>query len=329
MGGPKRAEMLERKPDARHRAADLHRRTGRSAARTISPRSNARASSTPARPLTRSAMTRIAVLQMTTGHRPGGQCRDAGRRGRASAAQGGAAMLFTPEMSGLLDRDRERAAAHIVAEERQPGARRGARGGGARTACGSRSARWRWRARTGAGPTARFVIDADGDDRRALRQDPHVRRRRWRAAKAGANPPPTRRAKQVVTAETPLGRLGLTVCYDIRFPALFEELGRRSCDVIAIPAAFTVPTGEAHWHLLQRARAVEASAYVVAAAQVGTHADGRRDLRPFAGGRSVGRSAARHGRRRRPGWASPRSIRARIAEVRAQLPSLANRRPIP
>ena len=55
---------------------------------------------------------------------------------------------------------------------------------------------------------------------------------------------------------TPLGRLGLTVCYDIRFPALFEALGRAHCDCIAIPAAFTVPTGAAHWHVLQRARAI-------------------------------------------------------------------------
>ena len=67
--------------------------------------------------------------------------------------------------------------------------------------------------------------------------------------------------------ENLVGTLGLTICYDIRFPALFDTLGRRQCDAIAIPAAFTIPTGKAHWHLLQRARAVEASAYVVAAAQ--------------------------------------------------------------
>ena len=76
--------------------------------------------------------------------------------------------------------------------------------------------------------------------------------------------------------DTPLGRLGLAICYDIRFPALFAALGRARCDVIAIPAAFTVPTGKAHWHVRQRARAIEASAFVVAAAQVGEHADGRR-----------------------------------------------------
>jgi predicted amidohydrolase len=64
-----------------------------------------------------------------------------------------------------------------------------------------------------------------------------------------------------VTVPTPLGRLGLSICYDMRFPALYEALGRARCDMIAIPAAFTVPTGKAHWHLMQRARAVEASAY--------------------------------------------------------------------
>src|SRR5690606_18775912 len=82
--------------------------------------------------------------------------------------------------------------------------------------------------------------------------------------------------EDAVTAQTPVGRMGWTVSYGIRFPALFESLRRQSFDAISIPAAFTVPTGKAHWHLLQRARAVEASAYVVAAAQVGEHADGRR-----------------------------------------------------
>jgi predicted amidohydrolase len=133
----------------------------------------------------------------------------------------------------------------------------------------------------------------------------------------------------VVTVDpTPVGKLGLTVCYDLRFPALFEELGRQTCDVIAIPASFTVPTGKAHWHVLQRARAIEASAFVVAAAQVGEHEDGRRTY-----GHSLvvdpwgevlldmdGES---------PGLAFVELDPVRAAEVRAQLPSLANKRPIP
>ena len=116
--------------------------------------------------------------------------------------------------------------------------------------------------------------------------------------------------------DTPLGRLGLTICYDIRFPALFDALGRERCDVIAIPAAFTVPTGKAHWHVLQRARAIEASAFVVAAAQVGEHADGRRtyghSLVVDPWGEVLLDMAARGGR------TSIRDIDlARIAEVRA------------
>ena len=120
----------------------------------------------------------------------------------------------------------------------------------------------------------------------------------------------------------------MAVCYDIRFPSLFEALSRIGMDVLALPAAFTVPTGEAHWHLLLRARAVEASAFVIAAAQVGEHEDGRRtyghslvvdpwgDVLLDMGGEA-------------PGLGFAEIDPARIERVRAQLPSLANRRDIP
>jgi predicted amidohydrolase len=74
---------------------------------------------------------------------------------------------------------------------------------------------------------------------------------------------------------TPVGRLGLTICYDLRFPALFERLTEAGAEVIAVPAAFTVPTGRAHWQVLLRARAIEAGVFVIAAAQCGSHEDGR------------------------------------------------------
>ena len=74
---------------------------------------------------------------------------------------------------------------------------------------------------------------------------------------------------------TPVGSLGLTICYDLRFPAIFERLSEVGAEVIAVPAAFTVPTGKAHWHVLLRARAIEAGLFVVAAAQSGHHEDGR------------------------------------------------------
>ena len=79
----------------------------------------------------------------------------------------------------------------------------------------------------------------------------------------------------VIVQGTPVGTLGLTICYDLRFPALFAQLAEAGADVIAVPAAFTVPTGKAHWEVLLRARAIEAGLFVVAAAQSGHHEDGR------------------------------------------------------
>ncbi len=79
-----------------------------------------------------------------------------------------------------------------------------------------------------------------------------------------------------VVADTPWGRLGLTICYDVRFPHLHRALARAGASMIAVPAAFTVPTGEAHWETLLRARAIESGAYILAPAQAGAHEDGRR-----------------------------------------------------
>ena len=76
-------------------------------------------------------------------------------------------------------------------------------------------------------------------------------------------------------ADTPWGRLGLTVCYDMRFPYLYRALAKAGAKIIAVPAAFTRPTGEAHWEVLLRARAIETGAFVIAPAQGGAHEDGR------------------------------------------------------
>src|SRR6185295_10097480 len=82
--------------------------------------------------------------------------------------------------------------------------------------------------------------------------------------------------ERVVSAATPLGRVGLTVCYDIRFPALFHRLSVLGTDVLVVPAAFTVPTGQVHWQPLLQARAIESLVYVVAAGQWSEHAGGRK-----------------------------------------------------
>lgn len=269
-------------------------------------------------------MTRVALLQMTSGIDPAANARtmaDAAAR----AAGEGAAMLFTPEMSGLIDRDRKRAAAHIVAEDQDvvlAAMREAAAKHGLWVAIGSLAidrgdGRYANRA---------FVIDATGAvtaryDKMHMFDVDLATGESWRESNAYAP------GDRVVTVETPAGRLGLAICYDVRFPALFEALGRAKCDVIAIPAAFTVPTGQAHWHLMQRARAVEASAYVLSAAQVGQHDDGRAtyghslaidpwgDVLLDMGGEAAGLGFAE---------IDP----ARIAAVRAQLPSLANRRAV-
>jgi predicted amidohydrolase len=270
-------------------------------------------------------MTRIALLQMTSGIDPAANAEVLADAVSAAKA-GGAAMLFTPEMSGLLDRDRARAAESIVAEGEDralAAVREAAAREGLWVALGSLALQrddGRWVNRS-------LVVDAGGEiaaryDKIHMFDVSLASGESWRESAAYAP------GEEVVTVETPVGLLGLTICYDVRFPALFEELGRRSCDVIAIPAAFTVPTGKAHWHLLQRARAVEASAWAIAAAQVGEHADGRRTyghslvVDPWG---EVVLDMGGDG----PGLAFAEIDHARTAEVRAQLPSLANRRPIP
>jgi deaminated glutathione amidase len=81
--------------------------------------------------------------------------------------------------------------------------------------------------------------------------------------------------RELVVADTPVGRLGLSVCYDMRFPELYRDLVSQGAEWLAMPAAFTVPTGRAHWETLLRARAIENLCYVVAPAQTGTHTSGR------------------------------------------------------
>jgi predicted amidohydrolase len=81
--------------------------------------------------------------------------------------------------------------------------------------------------------------------------------------------------KEPILVETPAGMLGLSICYDMRFPELYRQLSARGATLLAMPAAFTVPTGQAHWEVLLRARAIENLCYVLAAAQWGMHANGR------------------------------------------------------
>ncbi len=218
-------------------------------------------------------IARIALMQAQSGIDPAQNARalvEAVER----AAAGGAAMLFTPEMSGLLDRDRDRARTQVRSEADDgvlAAVRTAARDHRLWVHLGSLAIE---------GPDEKlvnrgFVIDDHGDiraryDKMHLFDVDLPTGESWREStsySAGA--------EAVVVEGTPVGRLGLTICYDLRFAALFGALSEAGADVIAVPAAFTVPTGKAHWQVLLRARAIETEAFVIAAAQAGTHQDGR------------------------------------------------------
>lgn len=275
-------------------------------------------------------MGRAALLQMTTGidpHANAATIVDAVAQARA----GGADMLFTPEMSGLLDRKRERGKESIRSESQDvvlAAAREAAAREGIWVHIGSLAIARDVGDPEGKWANRAFVIDDKGKVR-ARYDKIHMfdvdlaNGESWRESNAYAA------GSDVMTVETPLGRLGLAICYDVRFPALFEALGNARCDVIAIPAAFTVPTGKAHWHLMQRARAVEASAYVLSAAQVGVHEDGRETYGHSLAVDPWGEVLLDMGGKEAGAGVGFVDLDAdRIVEVRGQLPSLANRRVI-
>ncbi len=129
-----------------------------------------------------------------------------------------------------------------------------------------------------------------------------------------------RAGNDAVLAETPWGRLGMTVCYDLRFPHIYRDLARQGAMMMSVPSAFTRPTGEAHWEVLLRARAIECGAYIFAPAQCGIHAGDRKTY-----GHSLiidpwGRVLADGGEE--PGYIMADITPGYVDEVRRSLPSL-------
>ena len=130
---------------------------------------------------------------------------------------------------------------------------------------------------------------------------------------------------RAVVAEAPWGVLGMTVCYDLRFPQLYRALAQAGADFLAIPSAFTVPTGTAHWQVLLRARAIETGCFVFAPAQCGEHAEGRRTyghsliVDPWGKVLADGEETV--------GLVSARIDLGRIAEAHRMVPSLRHDRP--
>lgn len=268
---------------------------------------------------------KLAVFQARTGIDPAANA-EALVAAVAQAAAGGAAMLFTPEMSGLLDQDRGRAASRLRNEGEDEVLA---------AVCSAAAAAGIWvhlgslalKAEDGDRLVNRgFVID-DAGRIRARYDKIHLfdvdlpTGESWRESAA------YRPGERAVVADTPLGPIGLAICYDLRFADLFTALSNAGATLLSIPAAFTVPTGEAHWHVLMRARAIEAGSFLVAAAQCGEHEDGRRTYGHSLVVGPWGEVLLDMGERIGVGFAD--IDLARVEEVRARLPAIRHRRPIP
>jgi predicted amidohydrolase len=218
---------------------------------------------------------RVALIQMTSHFDPLVNA-DTIDAALGTARAEGAVVALLPEMAILLDKDRNRSAPHVAMEVQSPLLDR------LRTLA-ARHGLW---LHSGSAP---YVAESDPSRRvnRSHMIDPSgaiVARydkihlfdvdvpggESWRESAA------YRHGDAITVVDTPAGRIGMSICFDMRFAELYRALAAEACDIIAVPAAFTVPTGQAHWHVLLRARAIETQTYVLAAAQVGAHADGRR-----------------------------------------------------
>jgi deaminated glutathione amidase len=249
------------------------------------------------------------------------------QRAIEESADNGALMLFTPEMSGLLDRNRARAAAHLHTEAEDPllaQVRNAAKSSALWVSLGSLALKSE---SDGAKLVNRsFVIDDQGQitaryDKMHLFDVDLANGESWRESAAYSA------GDQPVLTETPVGRLGLSICYDVRFPALYQALSGAGASILIVPAAFTVPTGQAHWQTLLRARAIENAAFVVAAAQGGVHEDGRETYGHSLVVDPWGRVLLEMGKSE--GLAYVEIELSAVDEARARIPVIAHRKTIP
>lgn len=234
-------------------------------------------------------------------------------------------MYFAPEMSILLDRDRDRARQHIVSESENGQIRiltEAARDAGVWVHVGSIPVLL-----DGEGKCANRTIVIDSNGKIRARYDKmHLfdvslsTGESWRESSA------YRSGEGPVAVATPVGLMGLSICYDIRFPDLYSAYAKAGVDLLAVPAAFTVPTGKAHWHTLLRARAIESEAFVIAAAQSGTHQDGRSTYGHSLVVDPWGEVLLDMGDAEGLGFAE--LDLGRLADVRAQIPVRDNRRDV-
>ena len=213
-----------------------------------------------------------ALVQMRSGHNPQANL-DAALKLIAEAKDSGADYVQTPEMTNIMVLQHEQLFAAIVSEENDSCLatfRELARALELHLHVGSLAIR----VSADKAANRSFLIDPKGEivarydkihmfDVDLAEGESYRESRNYRAGDFG------------VVADLPWGRLGLTICYDLRFPALYRGLAEAGASYLAVPAAFTRQTGEAHWHVLQRARAIENGCFVFAAAQGGRHENGR------------------------------------------------------
>ncbi|MGA7598490.1 MAG: carbon-nitrogen hydrolase family protein [Pseudolabrys sp.] len=258
-----------------------------------------------------------AMIQMRSSLTPGANIDDAVRMiGEAKAA--GADYVLTPEMTNILAAKREQLFA-VIAEEESDNAlatlRELARQFGIYIHIGSLAIR----ISHDRAANRSFLIDPKGDI--AARYDKiHMFDVDLAGGESYRESRNYRPGDSAVLADLPWGRLGLTICYDLRFPALYRALAEAGATMLSIPSAFTKQTGDAHWHVLVRARAIENGCFVFAAAQGGKHENGRDTY-----GHSLivdpwGRIIAEGGTE--PGVVMARIDPAEVTKARARIPSL-------
>jgi predicted amidohydrolase len=260
---------------------------------------------------------KVALVQMRSGVNPKINLATA-LSAIEEAARGGAAYVLTPEMTNIMEIKRERLFATITDEEDDltlSALREAARQHGIYLHIGSLAVK----ASPDKAANRSFLIDRRGDviarydkihmfDVDLANGESYRESRNFRAGELA------------VVADLPWGRLGVTVCYDLRFPALYRALAEAGASFFSIPAAFTRQTGEAHWHVLLRARAIENGCFVFAAAQAGKHENGRETF-----GHSLivdpwGKILAEAGTE--PGVIVADIDPAQVAAARARIPSL-------
>ena len=265
---------------------------------------------------------KVAALQMRTGMEPGANV-EAFETLVREAAAAGASYVQSPEMTGLLVRDKARLMEHIVPEAEDALVRRAselARELAIHVHVGSTAI-----ARPDGKVANRGFLFSSEGERIATYDKIHMfdvdldNGESWRES-ATYEPGRTTRV-----ARLPFGNLGMAVCYDLRFPQLFQAQALAGAHVLTVPAAFTRQTGQAHWHVLLRARAIENGAFVIAAAQGGKHEDGRETF-----GHSMivdpwGRVLA-EAEHDEPGVVMAEVALAAVDEARRKVPNLKNAR---